>query len=102
MVDWHHTQAGRHRARPWPTPLKTCRSGLMTSTSRPAAKRRVARSVWAPVLGGVATLALFLSGCGVNTGGGNTAQGTVAPTPTATVTCPSDSDKASWHLVNSS
>lgn len=67
--------------------------------SRPAS-RRFRRAPRALLAGGVATLALVVSACGVSSGGG-TAQGTIAPTATATVTCPSSTTVASWHLVTS-
>ncbi len=71
----------------------------MLVSSRPATGR-IRRAPRALLAGGIATLALMVSACGVTTSSGQP-KGTIAPTATATVTCPSASTVASWHLVNS-
>src|SRR5262249_52219415 len=68
----------------------------MASTSRPKTRRRAA---WASVSGGIPALALLLAACGTSSSTAGP-QGTIAPTATATVTCPADSVKQGWHLVS--
>jgi polar amino acid transport system substrate-binding protein len=63
---------------------------------RPAV-RQAARASFAV---GVAAIALIVSACGVSTGGGGQPRGTIAPTATATVSCPNQGLVASWKLVN--
>ncbi len=68
--------------------------------SRPAGGqiRRTPRILMAT---GVAALVLVLSACGATTASGGGPRGTIAPTGTAVVVCPSSSTVASWHLVTS-
>jgi polar amino acid transport system substrate-binding protein len=69
----------------------------MRTSWRPA-DGRARGAARAALAGGVAVLALIVSACGVSTGGG-APRGTIAPTATATVACPSSSTAASWHLA---
>jgi polar amino acid transport system substrate-binding protein len=69
-------------------------------TSQPRLRRPSQRYAWGVFLGISALLALVLSGCGGTTSGSTSGGTSGGGTPTATVTCPADSVKASWHLVS--
>jgi polar amino acid transport system substrate-binding protein len=68
--------------------------------SRPA-DGRIRRTPRVLMGTGVAALVLVLSACGATTASGGGPRGTIAPTGTAAVVCPSSSTVASWHLVTS-
>src|SRR5579871_3820127 len=76
------------------------RSALMYVFSRPA-KSRTRRAPRILMATGIAAFALIISACGATTTSGGQPRGTIAPTATATVSCPSSSTVASWHLVTS-
>jgi polar amino acid transport system substrate-binding protein len=62
--------------------------------------RRIRYAPRALFAAGAAALAVVFSACGVSSTTGGQPSGTIAPTATATVSCPSSATVATWHLVN--